>query len=154
MNNNTRIRYAFSDERERFRKNTLITEKVDDLLFFAISRCNTKANDVFDKVLGRNTAELRLNHAKMTREHYGTLLPPLPFYVSANGLWGWCPVSKVKNLLHHFDNIDDLCADDYYNRYHDKNYKKGELFRFCEKDPPESGACLCTHEDVSGCKEK
>jgi len=156
MNNNTRIRYTFSDEHKRFRKNTLITEKVDDLLFFGISRCNTEVNDAFDKVIGRNTAELRLNHAKMTREHYDKLLPQLPFYVSANGLWGWCPVTKVKNLLYHFDNIDDLCANEHYDRHHMNNhyYVKGQHFQFCDKDPPESGACLCTHEDISSYKEE
>lgn len=119
---NTRIRYSRIDFDGGPYKNTLVTKKNGDVVFFGISRCKLSVGDVFDKAVGRNVATLRCMHAEMYLATK-TAAPPPQLYVSRNGLWGWCPVSRAKSLLAHFDVIDDLCADDYYKRYHDKDYK-------------------------------
>lgn len=100
-----RVRYSKTDGE---RKNTLLTfaEKDRGNLFFGIARCNLAEGDRFSKKRGRAIAASRLKQAlesfsfAASQEDFNLLM------MSTNLLRGVCPVSRVKDLLEYFRDID------------------------------------------------
>ena len=91
-------------------KNTLVTIRQDDLVYFGIARCNR--NDCFTKYLGREIATSRMDLAVTEA--------PTRLYVSEfgeielheSGLRGLVSTDNIPALLDYFYNIDDLALAD------------------------------------------
>ncbi len=87
-------------------KNTLVTYRDGENIFFGIARCNDKL-DTFNKDLGkriaRNRANLTLNIDNVSTY---TSVPDTSILVYQDQLRGMVPIVKVKELLDFFNNID------------------------------------------------
>ena len=88
-------------------KNTLVTFRKGNLLYFGISRWNRKYGIPFRKKEGVAIAQARAEDAVLflSTENSANLsgchiLPP--------GLYGYCHVSYVSALLNYFDNLDNM----------------------------------------------
>lgn len=96
MTGNVRIRYSKVEESGN-RKNTLVTIREGDTIYFGIAMCNLK-KDVFTKDMGIKIATGRAEAAKGE---------------SANSeLRGAVNFNNIKDLLEYFDSIDEkvLCS--------------------------------------------
>lgn len=103
MSEDKRIRYSRLND--RFPKNTLVTFRNDDLVYFGISRCNSK-RDHFSKEFGKQLAEQRALLASaevsMGENETGGM------EIHKSGLRGVTKVEDIKRLLTYFQNIDDI----------------------------------------------
>lgn len=107
--NRTMVRYSRVNG-TRNPKNTLVTVRVDDLVFFGIARCNR--NDCFTKYLGKEIATSRMELAVTEG--------PTRLYVSEfgevelheSGLRGLVDQDNIPALLDYFYNIDGLALVD------------------------------------------
>ena len=96
MSNNRRVRYSRLED--RCPKNTLVTYRNENLVYFGISRCHSK-NDRFSKELGKDLAETRAQ---------------LAMSIHRSGLRGVAKVDEVKQLLTYFQNIDNIMLSEEY----------------------------------------
>jgi hypothetical protein len=94
--NNIRIRYSrFGDS--RIPKNTLVTERIGDFVYFGIARCNLKA-DVCIKVQGVAYAMENL------KQSYA--LPDDKTKCYIKDTYGRCHVTFLPFMLEHFYSLD------------------------------------------------
>ena len=106
-NNEENIRVRFSKVGDsRMPKNTLVTKRDGDTIYFGISRCML-SQDTLRKVEGRNWAMDRLKQA-MT-EKIQSWITDGSFNLDTSGLYGTVGVEDVKKLLRYFENIDVVC---------------------------------------------
>ena len=113
MSRETRVRYGRVDSPKapRTPKNTLVTQRVGDTVYFGIARCNTVAGDAFKRARGTLIAS---NRAGLART--GELTES---YVTDNGvvrlhesyLRGSVAISEVTALLEYFRNVDGFMYD-------------------------------------------
>lgn len=94
-------------------KNTLITYRVGDAVYFGISRCN-KNLDVFNKYLGKkiaiDRAVLAQNDSSDTSRSEENLT------VHSSGLRGYTDINNIKNLIEYFYNIDKISLNNNINK--------------------------------------
>lgn len=87
-------------------KNTLVTIREGDLVYFGIARCNVNL-DIFRKTLGTEIAARRCNLAK---DEFNDVTGEA-FTLHRSGLRGVAKVDGIKSLLQYFDNIDKYSLD-------------------------------------------
>ena len=98
---NERVRYSRFDDG---RKNTLVTVRNGDQIFFGVARCNLTAGDTMRKSQGRMIASARALKAKTESDLSGFFQDGM--FVHSSGLRGFCRVDEIKTLLQYFDNVD------------------------------------------------
>lgn len=107
----TDVRVRYGRLENRAPKNTLVTFRENDTLYFGIARCR-KDKDVFNKKVGSYIAEQRAflakddNWFKPYNQHSDTTLK-----VHSSGLRGCLPVENVYQLITYFNNIDSYCVE-------------------------------------------
>ncbi len=102
-----RIRYSNQ-------KNTLLTCRDGDKVYYGIFRCNLASGDRFNKKRGLQIAYERL---KAFRERgNGTVGGD----VSKNLLSGWCAVDEIKNLIRGFKAIDAIALEQKNKKWNGK----------------------------------
>lgn len=87
------------------RKNTLVTIREDDVVYFGIARCNKKAGDKFTKRQGQVIAKARAIRAKIEKVG-GAPLTGLVLHES--NLRGSVPADGIPGLLKYFNTIDEV----------------------------------------------
>jgi len=99
-----RIRY---DKRDEFNcpKNTLVTHRVGDYIYWGISRCNKEASDRFSKKTGKMIADAR---ASFFLDIFDPSESEEEFVVGESLMYGRCKKEKIRDLLEHFKNIDRI----------------------------------------------
>lgn len=100
------VRYGKSSKGSR--KNTLVTCRMNETVFFGIARCSKR--DKFDRQLGLEIANGRMQKAldafaDVVENLEGGEVAPISV-VAQDGLSGWLPIAEIKILLGHFDNIE------------------------------------------------
>jgi hypothetical protein len=102
-------RYSKSPDKSN-RKNTLVTIQDGDVIYFGISRCNTKAGDKFLKSKGQMVAKARAIKASIEARY-----SPLTAASQDNGLTthfgglrGFVAVAHIHDLLQYFRDIDNV----------------------------------------------
>lgn len=93
---------------ERVPKNTLVTVRNGDLVYFGIARCHSRL-DTFKKTLGTKIATERCNLAV---EEFGDVTTE-NFTLHASGLRGVVRLDSIQALLRYFDNIDNSMLASY-----------------------------------------
>ena len=102
MSENRRVRYGRVEGRAP--KNTLVTVREDNTIYFGIARCRTEA-DRFTKADGLKLANLRCEVARSNPD--GHFSVDGSFQLHSSGLFGQVDVDDVTKLLSHFDSVDD-----------------------------------------------
>jgi len=107
MSPDIRVRYGKINNQA---KNTLVTVRDGDVIYFGISRCRLNA-DKMNKVEGKKLATVRANVAlhgstNLTLQE-GTL------FVHKSNMFGKVHHSEIKKLLEYFDTIDSRLLPDY-----------------------------------------
>lgn len=97
----TMVRYGRNERGQP--KNTLVTTRKDDMIYFGIARCNTKAGDAIDRRKGRFIANERM-HLGLACGGFRNSWRRMELHDS--GLRGCCKVEDIASLLQYFDNID------------------------------------------------
>jgi len=105
---NAMVRYGRVDNRTP--KNTLVTVRDGDTVYFGISRCNTDAGDTFKKDTGKMIASRRAALAASESEGYGYMVGT-NVQVHDSGLRGRVPRENIVELLRTFGNIDSVLLD-------------------------------------------
>lgn len=102
----TRVRYSRLGSKDRSPKNTLVTIRKGDLIYFGIARCNLKA-DRFNKSVGRHIATRRATKVFEDSEID---------YAETNGvslhsscLRGCARLADVKKVVNYFRQVDSYC---------------------------------------------
>jgi len=95
-----RVRYGRPYSKEP--KNTLVTTRDGDTVFFGIARCNRKL-DCFHKSIGKYIARQRLFCIDEDE-----LSPNGDLNLHHSGLRGTVGIENVKSLLEYFNNIDGM----------------------------------------------
>lgn len=108
MMDKSKVRIRYGRLTNRAPKNTLITVKVDDVVYFGIARCNVKM-DVFHKEIGKYIALQRADMVASDTVLDYDLVGNLKVHKS--GLRGCVPVENAKDILDHFRNIDEYCLE-------------------------------------------
>jgi len=111
----TRVRYGRLSKNNRTPKNTLVTIREGDTVYFGISRCNRKM-DIFHKNIGTYIAKQR---ADLVREEvdsssdYSTYVPTndIDFVLHKSGLRGKVALSNIKEVVKFFRCVDEYCLD-------------------------------------------
>jgi hypothetical protein len=98
--NTERVRYFPGPDSNR--KNTLVTIRDGERIYFGIARCNLDAGDNMKKSHGRMIAKARALRAKVECGSSSTE----DFSLHESGLRGVCAMESVKQLLQYFENID------------------------------------------------
>jgi hypothetical protein len=88
-------------------KNTMVTIRKDDTIYFGIARCRLNA-DVAVKEEGKRLAAFRANIAASGVAGAWTIDNSL--FVHKTGVFGQVNIAEVKKLLEYFDNIDKVSA--------------------------------------------
>jgi len=99
-----RVRYGRIGD-TRVPKNTLVTVRKDDTVYFGIARCRVNA-DKFAKDKGVELAKLRANIAQQNPT--GDCKVDGTLSIHRSGVFGQVDVTEIKKLLTYFDNIDTL----------------------------------------------
>lgn len=99
------VRYGRVDDHTP--KNTLVTVRDGDTVYFGISRCNTDAGDTFKKATGKMIAGRRAALAASEGDRYGYLVGT-NVQVHDSGLRGRVPRDNIVELLRTFSDIDNL----------------------------------------------
>ena len=114
-----RVRYSWLGERTEYNgcyepgnrqpKNTLVTVRSNDTIYFGIARCHIPL-DSMSKEKGKALAVCRLNSAIETRD----LSRPKAWVIDGSlkihrsGMFGQIDVAEIKKLLQYFDNLDEI----------------------------------------------
>jgi hypothetical protein len=103
MENNIRIRYGRNKKGSP--KNTLVTIRDGELLYFGISRCNVKVGDTFQKDAGK--------HIAYERALLSSAECPVSdgLCVHKSGLRGVVEKESVRKLIEYFENIERFSKD-------------------------------------------
>jgi hypothetical protein len=88
-------------------KNTLITCRKGDTIYFGISRYLHTDPNPLTKKEGKRVAMKRLKVA--ISEVAGTWVVDGSLYIHRSGLFGQVSVDEVNKLLSYFDDIDTIC---------------------------------------------
>ena len=115
-----RVRYSWLEEEgvefsgcyepgERHPKNTLVTARDNDVIFFGIARCHVPL-DTMSKEKGKALALNRLNSAfeASSLERPNMWVVDGSFRIHRGGLFGQVGVEEIKKLLQYFDNLDEI----------------------------------------------
>jgi hypothetical protein len=109
-----RVRYSRLGKEDRTPKNTLVTVKNGDTVFFGISRCNRKL-DTFHKNIGTYIAHQRaqLAHDDSSQNDYKTYVPEsnADFQLHRSGLRGSVSLENVKEVVKFFRIVDEHCLN-------------------------------------------
>lgn len=105
MSNTSRVRYGRVGK-NRYPKNTLVTMRNGDTIYFGVSRCNNNAGDSFDKSLGTTIAANRATLAAYEEDNQDLVLNGGTISIHRSGLRGSVALSNITTLLNYFDNID------------------------------------------------
>jgi hypothetical protein len=101
-----KVRYGYSGSNENsVRKNTLVTIRDGDILFFGISRCNLNTdcpNKNDGRFLATVRAQVALDDQWNAHEIDGT------FEVHKSGLLGCVDIDDRDKLIRYFNNIDAI----------------------------------------------
>jgi hypothetical protein len=89
-------------------KNTLVTKRDGETIFFGIARCRLKA-DHATKEEGRKLAEFRANIA-VEASGAGQFNRDGTFVVHSTGMFGCVGVADILKLLKYFDNLERIKA--------------------------------------------
>ena len=100
----TRIRFS-KTIKGNIPKNTLVTVREGDTVYFGISRCNLRA-DQPSKKAGVHIARQRAEVA--TRNIAGLWYIDGTFYLHKYGVFGQVHMDEIQKLLTHFDNVDEI----------------------------------------------
>ena len=95
-----------SDERP---KNTLVTAQIGDKIYFGIARCNIDVDNTTKKV-GRFIAFHRMQSILDIdlSGRFQNLNGKALFHIDENDLCGVVDISKIKDLLKYFEDIDSI----------------------------------------------
>jgi len=113
MSDNLRVRYSRESRKDRTPKNTLVTLRRDETVYFGIARCNRIAGDTFKRQGpsgGSTIAQVRLQLA--LEDNPASLVNRGNVWIHPKGLRGQVNVANVKELIEFFNNVDTWC----YNR--------------------------------------
>lgn len=102
------VRVRYGRRESRTPKNTLVTFRNGNTVYFGISRCNVEAGDTFLKSLGKHIAKQRADMASVNPDESKDLVPGTSVKVHESGLRGRVDIGHIKELLKTFDNIDDV----------------------------------------------
>jgi len=102
-----RVRYGRLENRRP--KNTLVTVRQDDTVYFGIARCNVNL-DTFHRKIGTYIAEQRALMARDDTQAFrysevGGLV------LHESGLRGSVAVDNVKDAVEHFRGVDAYCLE-------------------------------------------
>lgn len=103
MNTNIKVRFS---KKNNSRKNTLVTVREGDTIFFGVARCNVSHGEKFDRDEGLKKAAVRANVAMQNVASIDWAVDK-SLVIHNSGLFGQVGVSDVKDLLSYFDNIDE-----------------------------------------------
>jgi len=92
-----RVRYNRKPD-SRLPRDTLVTFRSEDTVYFGISRCNPE--DRFTKEQGKTRARLRADIASQGKWKVSD-----DCYLHSSGLMGQVPVDKVVRLLNYFNDL-------------------------------------------------
>lgn len=111
----SRIRYGRLSREDRTPKNTLVTVRDGDTVYFGISRCNRKL-DVFHKTIGTHIAQCRAQIASddcIDNSDYCTYVPndKSDFRLHKSGLRGAVDLVNVKEVVKFFRVVDEYCLN-------------------------------------------
>lgn len=101
---NFRVRYGRVGNQP---KNTLVTVRQGDTVFFGIARCRLNA-DTAVKDEGKRLAAFRANIAASNVA--GAWDKDGSLFVHKSGVFGQVAVTDIKKLLEYFDNIEEISA--------------------------------------------
>jgi hypothetical protein len=107
MNRNTRVRYSRTST--KVPKNTLVTLREGDTVYFGVARCNTKAGDEFRRNLGTTIATNRASAALGDALAGQYTCSDGTVSLHTSGLRGAVPVAQIRALLTYFGQVDALC---------------------------------------------
>jgi hypothetical protein len=109
MKTNDSIRVRYGRKEKRVPKNTLVTMRVENKIYFGIARCKNKM-DTFKRDVGTNIATGRVMLATFENcEGYLHAGTNNNMYVHPNHLRGVVTVEDIHELLDYFNRIDDIC---------------------------------------------
>lgn len=100
----TRVRYG--RDKNNAPKNTLVTIRTGDTIYFGISRCLLSA-DRPNKTEGKRRAQMRADIAASGVAGAWTI--DGSFYLHTSGLFGQVNFDDIPKLLSYFDNVDSVC---------------------------------------------
>lgn len=106
MTTTTRVRYGRNDDNAP--KNTLVTVRTGDTIYFGISRCRLPA-DRPNKEEGKRRAQQRADIAASGVAGAWTI--DGSFYLHTSGLFGQVNFDEMPKLLSYFDNVDTVCKE-------------------------------------------
>lgn len=111
----TRVRYSRFSKEDRTPKNTLVTVRDGDTVYFGISRCNVKL-DTFHKNIGTYIAQQRaqiVSEDQATGSDYSTYVPTenAELRLHKSGLRGRVALTDVKEVVKYFRIVDEHCLD-------------------------------------------
>lgn len=88
-------------------KNTLVTIREDNRIFFGIARYNQAYGIAFAKKMGKKIARSRAESVRKTTSGADCTLPETIVYAKS-GMAGTCNVDSIKLVLNYFDRIEEL----------------------------------------------
>lgn len=111
----SRVRYSRLSKEDRTPKNTLVTVKDGDTVYFGISRCNRKL-DTFHKSVGAYIAEQRAqivsdDGAASSDYNSHVIDDNIGFRLHKSGLRGCVALSNIKEVVKYFRVVDEYCLD-------------------------------------------
>jgi hypothetical protein len=106
MSRETRVRYGRTSTKAP--KNTLVTLRQGDTVYFGVARCNTKAGDAFKRTLGTTIAANRARAALDGAVVSQYTCPEGTVSLHTSGMRGAVPVAEVRALLTYFRQVDTL----------------------------------------------
>lgn len=106
----TRVRYSRLSREDRTPKNTLVTVREGNTVYFGIARCNRKL-DTFHRTTGTHIATQRaLLVASGDSDSYSCPTNRV-FRLHKSGLRGSVPLENVKEVINYFRTVDEYCLD-------------------------------------------
>lgn len=111
----SRVRYSRLSRKDRTPKNTLVTVRQGDTVYFGIARCNRKL-DTFHKNIGTYIAQQRADIASndgAASSDYSlhAVTGDVDFRLHRSGLRGCVRIENVKEVVNYFRTVDEYCLD-------------------------------------------
>jgi hypothetical protein len=133
---NIKIQYdsGYDQKLNWTKKNTMLTQEIDDYIYFGISRCNFVDGDNFTKKDGRKFA---MDNLERAIKDFGADIDPnigsVSFILSEDGLWGSCHKTMRDMLDTYFHHIDTHMWNASVG-YEQQQYKKRKALEKREKE--------------------